>query len=77
MKLNGSDYVVRAEHPRRGGPLRITDKAGRLIAVSGQRCTDVSVEHLSSMIANGYVERTSVERIAPVAPVEAAEKGAE
>lgn len=54
--LNGADYVVRAEHPRRGGPLRITDKAGTLLAVSGQVCTGIAPELLQSMIANGYVE---------------------
>jgi len=53
----GADYVVRAEHPRRPGqPLRVTDKDGNLIAMSGERCDLVSPEHLASMIANGYVE---------------------
>lgn len=70
--LNGSDYVVRAEHPRRGGPLRITDKAGNLLAVSGQVCTGISPEHLQSMINNGYVERRPSATDAPAVPPDAA-----
>lgn len=54
--LSGADYRVKAQHPRRPGPLRITAKDGTLIAVSGQICAGVSAEHLASMIANGYVE---------------------
>ena len=52
----GSAYRVRAQHPRRPGPLRITDKAGRFIAQSGDLCTNVAPELLESMIRNGYVE---------------------
>jgi hypothetical protein len=54
--LSGAAYRVCATHPRREGPLRITDKAGTLIAVSGQTCAHVAPELLASMIRNGYVE---------------------
>lgn len=53
---NGAAWRVKAQHPRRPGPLRITAKDGTLIAVSGQVCEGVSAEHLASMIRNGYVE---------------------
>ncbi len=53
----GSDYRVKAEHPRRPGqPLRITNKDGGFIAESGQTCDHVAADDLASMIANGYVE---------------------
>jgi hypothetical protein len=55
--LSGADYRVKAQHPRRPGPLRITAKDGTLIAVSGQICAGVSAEHLASMIRQGFVER--------------------
>ncbi len=55
----GADYVVRAEHPRRGGPLRITDKAGHFLAQSGDSCASIAPDLLASMIQNGYVERVS------------------
>ena len=48
---------MKAQHPRRPGPLRITTKDGALIAVSGQICAGVSPEHLASMIRQGFVER--------------------
>lgn len=61
--LNGADYVVRAEHPRRPGqPLRVTDKAGQLVALGGERCDRVSAEHLASMVANDYVEYAPVQK---------------
>jgi hypothetical protein len=66
--LNGSEYRVKAQHPRRPGPLRITAKDGTLIAVSGDRCDRVSAEHLASMIANGYVERVEPEPMATLDP---------
>lgn len=56
-ELNGANYRVRATHPRRPGPLRITDRSGQLIAQSGDLCTGVAPALLVSMIANGYVER--------------------
>lgn len=51
-------YRIKAEHPRRPGqPLRVTDKAGNLIGVSGEICRDdLAPELLASMITNGYVE---------------------
>jgi len=55
-ELSGKDYRVKATHPRRPGPLRITGKDGLFIAASGQTCEHVSPEDLASMIANGYVE---------------------
>jgi hypothetical protein len=74
MTPNGSDYRVKAEHPRRPGQsLRITDKAGTLIAVSGDRCDTVPAHYLASMIANGYVER--VEPLPMRRPVKVDEKG--
>jgi hypothetical protein len=61
MMLNGADYRVKAEHPRRSGPLRITDKAGRFLAQSGDRCDTIAPDLLASMIANGYVEYAPVD----------------
>jgi hypothetical protein len=55
--LTGRDYRVRAEHPRRGGPLVIRDRAGVVIAQSGDRCGGVAPDLLASMIQNDYVER--------------------
>lgn len=53
----GSAYRVKAEHPGRpGSPLRVTDRSGRLIASSGDLCTDVAPEFLASMIRKGWVE---------------------
>jgi hypothetical protein len=57
----GADYRVKAEHPRRGGPLRITDKAGTFLAKSGDRCDRIAPDLLASMIANGYVEYAPVD----------------
>jgi hypothetical protein len=74
MTLTGADYRVKAEHPRRPGQsLRITDKAGTLIAVSGDRCDKVAPDLLASMIANGYVER--VEPVPMKRQAKADEKG--
>lgn len=53
----GRAYRVRASHPRRGGPLRISDKTGTVIAVSGDTCEHVPSDLLASMIANDYVEK--------------------
>ncbi|HWB15973.1 MAG TPA: hypothetical protein VG538_06150 [Vicinamibacterales bacterium] len=74
MTPNGSDYRVKAEHPRRPGQsLRITNRHGSLIAVSGDRCDKVAPDLLASMIANGYVER--VEPVPMKRQVTADEKG--
>jgi hypothetical protein len=73
--LNGSEYRVKAQHPRRPGPLRITAKDGALIAVSGDRCDRVSAEHLASMIANGYVERVTLVAREPTQIAPTAQEG--
>lgn len=49
-------YRVRAAHPRRGGSLRITDRAGAVLAVSGEIVEDLDAELVASMLANGYLE---------------------
>lgn len=55
--MNGAAYRVKAEHPRRPGqPLRITDKAGALLAVSGETCGHLTNAQLESVIRNGFVE---------------------
>lgn len=54
-------YVVKAKHPRREGPLRITDKAGNLLAVSGEVVDHLPAELVESMIRNGYVEEVQPE----------------
>jgi hypothetical protein len=71
--INGADYRVRARHPRRDGPLVITDAAtGKLIAQSGDLCTLCTQEQLASMINNGYIERVDgTETPAPPAPAPA------
>jgi hypothetical protein len=69
--LNGADYRVKAKHPRREGPLVITD-AGKVIAQSGDTCAMCTQDQLASMIRNGYVERIDATDTppapAPVAP---------
>lgn len=47
---------VRAEHPRRGGPLRITDREGTLLAVSGETVDHLPSDLVESMRRNGYLE---------------------
>jgi hypothetical protein len=54
-------YVVKAKHPRRDQPLRITDKAGHLLAVSGEVVDHLPAEIIASMLANGYLEETPAE----------------
>ncbi len=54
--MNGALYRVKAQHPRRPGPLVITDKAGKLLAVSGETCGHLSAVELASMLRNGYIE---------------------
>lgn len=53
--LNGADYVVAEKHPRRNGPLVVTDRDGTPIAVSGQSCAGIAPDLLASMWANGYL----------------------
>lgn len=55
-------YVIAAEHPRRGGPLRVTDKAGALIGVSGDLVRVRDPKVLESLIRNGYAVRVPKER---------------
>ena len=51
-------YRIKAEHPGRPGmALRVTDKAGNIIGVSGEVVpSDLAPELLASLIANGYAE---------------------
>jgi len=49
-------YRVKAEHPRRPGPLRITDKDGRVLAVSGETCDHLTADQIASMLRNGYLD---------------------
>lgn len=68
--VNGADYRVKARHPRRDGPLVITDAEGKVIARSGDTCALCTQEELASMIRNGYVERVDASNTpAPPAPV--------
>ncbi len=56
--INGRDYIVKAEHPRRPGmPLRITKADGTLLAVGGESCDGIAPDLLASMLASGYIER--------------------
>lgn len=71
VNVHGADFRVKARHPRRDGPLRISSADGRIIAQSGQTCERVSPEDLLSMRRNGYVERVDGEPdILPVDPIE-------
>lgn len=55
--MNGAQYRVKAEHPRRPGqPLRLTDKAGTFLAQSGDTCEHLTNAQLESFIRNGYVD---------------------
>jgi len=65
---DGGLYRVKARHPRRDGPLVITDAAGAVIAESGQTCDGCTVAQLESMIRNGYVERIDEAAPESVAP---------
>lgn len=66
--MKGSEYRVKAEHPRRPGtPLRLTDKDGTFLAKSGETCGHLTNAQLESVIRNGYVEH--------VAPAGKATKG--
>jgi hypothetical protein len=68
--VNGADYRVKAKHPRREGPLVITDAAGKVIAASGDTCAMCTQDQLASMIRNGYVERIDTTDTPPApAPV--------
>ena len=49
-------YRVKAEHPRRGGPLRISDKSGAVIAASGDVCDGIADDLVASMLAQGFLE---------------------
>lgn len=56
--MNGADYRIKAEHPRRPGqPLRITDRAGRELGRSGDSCDGWTVAQIESGLRNGYLER--------------------
>ena len=49
-------YRIKAEHPRRPGPLVVRDVSGNVLGCSGDFCDNVPPKMLQSMIANGYVE---------------------
>jgi len=64
--MNGSEYRVKAEHPRRPGtPLRLTDKDGKFLAASGETCGHLTPAQLESVIRNGYVEHVPAEKKTP------------
>lgn len=64
---DGASYRVKAQHPRRDGPLVITDARGDVLAASGETCERCTVAQLASMVRNGYVER--IDDVEPAAPL--------